>query len=57
MRPPSHLHPKNGLKEKELAKDSHKSVVQGSGAGWGGVRVGEGSRPTPVYNASILRIL
>lgn len=57
MRPPSHLHPKNGLKEKELAKDSHKSVVQGSGAGWGGVGVGEGSRPTPVYNASILRIL
>lgn len=46
MRPPSHLHPKNGLKEQELAKDSHKSVVQGSGAGvgWGGGGGGESKK-------------
>lgn len=53
-KPLSYLHPKNGLIEQELAKDSHKSVVLGSGAGVGGA---EGSRPAPVYNASVLRIL
>lgn len=47
MRPPSHLHPKNGLKEKELAKDSHKSVVQGSGAGVGWCGGGGGESPHP----------
>lgn len=44
-KPLSYLHPKNGLIEQELAKDSHKSVVLGERGGGGG-RGGEPPRPS-----------